>query len=193
VFQHREGKDMAKKIADLDSISGSLSGSEYLEVSQSNVSKKILLTDILDFIQTNLNTDNLKEINSSSSSSSSNSSSSGVPSWVSYFDDNYWEINDNGTWQAGDNEWASSGGGELALLSIGTWVEGYRPTQIRITFTGVPNVSFTLGDGTHTISSAGSYSSGVAQDITFVGNDIATLDMGQTDNDPFQVTNIEFS
>ena len=72
--------------------------------------------------------------------------------WAEKFDDNYWEIADDigyGSWDAVNSEWDS----ELVptvqyitLKDIGTWATNFRPSKIRVTFTGVAGIAIVLMD-----------------------------------------------
>ena len=124
-----------------------------------------------------------------------------VSRWVSYFDDTYWNIDTDGTWDVGNQEWDSAApDGEndilLNLIELGTWVNGFRPTKLRITHDASPPLSFVrlwdIGRNLQ-IGSANNYVSGAEITLTFGAADIQYLDFQQaSDESAYSVTNIEF-
>lgn len=96
--------------------------------------------------------------------------------------DVYW---DGSAW----NSWF----GETGITEVGTWVNGYRPTKMRMTYTDDDTFNLGLYDAVgNVIASDAAYVSGTELDITFVGNDIRFIAFtGSTAN--LVVTSIEFS
>jgi len=135
---------MAKKISDLDLIVTPLDGTEYLEIVQSGVSKRITLDLFIDLINSRYNLSQLKQVDSSSSSSSCKSSSSSSSSSLSfssssastsvftYLDDTYWWA-DSGTWNEAENRWENNL--LIALFPIGGWADGFFATDLEVTYT----------------------------------------------------------
>ena len=115
--------------------------------------------------------------------------------WVAHFDNSDWEISSLGTWDT--DHWDSELFGSdywVLLGDIGTWASAYRPTKIRVTFTGQTTLVLTLADGlggeTDLVSDEAA-TSGEEFEITWGEGDIATLNF-QTDAGNFVITNIEF-
>lgn len=111
------------------------------------------------------------------------------PAWSAYFDNTVWSAN-QGSWSGSD--WDSSGN-SVILDELGTWVEGFRPTNIRITFTGSGGLLSAV-QGTDTGFGAyvntSNVTSGQSLALSFSSNDI--LDIGMFGSSAFTVTNIEF-
>jgi hypothetical protein len=85
------------------------------------------------------------------------------------------------------------GSGDGEFEEIGTWVEGFRPTAIRITYTNTGNYGWVIQDsdgGWVEINDSDPVVSGVAYPITMGSFDIFIL-WAYANNDS-QVTNIEF-
>lgn len=88
----------------------------------------------------------------------------------------------------------------LQLSELGTWVENYRPSKIRVTFTGATNVSLVIadinGDIIAEVGNIGNYiyTSGTEVELDFVtyGEDINFLGMIAANGNIFSITNIEF-
>lgn len=118
-----------------------------------------------------------------------------------------WEVHHNNTnWSATTGMWSAgtweSLDGYLELIELGTWVEGYRPTKIRITYTGDPNTALYLRDSNNAIIAQEgntftfTYQSLEEENITFGNYDIRKIEMyNDWGDDPdvyINVTNIEF-
>ncbi len=87
--------------------------------------------------------------------------------------------------------WNSYAGGN-SLQEVGSWVNGYRPSKIRIDYTDVGTFNLQLFDTAfNVIASDAAYVSGTELDITFVGNDIRNIGLaGSTAS--LVITSIEF-
>ena len=127
------------------------------------------------------------------SSSSSTSSSSTIPeNWVQKLDNTFWEpVGGYGAWDG--TKWVDTGPSNIVLAAIGTWANGYRPTKVRITYTSSEDepMIFLVEALSTTIGGGGGPPIPAVGDITFVGENIASLNMVI----PFgviNVTNIEF-
>jgi hypothetical protein len=62
-----------------------------------------------------------------------------MTTWSQIRTDKYWAENDGITYNAGEESWSLNGAGSRDLLVRTTWfkwTEGYRPTQIKISYTG---------------------------------------------------------
>jgi hypothetical protein len=126
------------------------------------------------------------------------------PSWFAHFDNSDWEIDTQGSWDAGNSEWDSQywppGIEILSITEIGSWASGYKPTKIRITFTGATDTAFSLKDiSSNVICSKGSgidlsYTSGEEIECDFGSGqgDIYRLEVQAGQGADFSVTNIEF-
>ena len=126
--------------------------------------------------------------------------------WESHFDNTEWQVENSpagsgglGTWDGA--EWDATQffgfwyGVELGEL--GTWVEGYRPTKLRITTTGATTnflVKLWDTDSNEIAAMVTGYNSGDELDITFGLLDIKYLAITNDGSTgfPFSVTNIEF-
>ena len=60
-----------------------------------------------------------------------------IAGWKAQFDDSRWTAGNNISWV--DPAWDGSGD-DPGLTATGTWVTGYRPTKIRVTFSGDAHV-----------------------------------------------------
>jgi len=111
-----------------------------------------------------------------------------VDPWVSHFDNSDWAPGGGTSWTG--SSW--TGGFGLQITDIGTWTEGYRPTKMRVTFTGGPT-NMTLKDvpgSLDNIAHDAAYVSGQEIDLDFSGlGDINEMRMGLGS---VTVTNIEF-
>lgn len=135
---------------------------------------------------------------STTSSSTSSSSTTTVPhgKWVSILDNTKWQ--DGGakatfTWNVGGWwEWAGAPGTGY-LEAIGTWADGFRPTMVRVTYSGtLPSELQVVDDTLTVVGSDGYYHSGSAIEfIPFLSNDIFQLRFNVWDSD-LNITNIEF-
>ena len=116
-----------------------------------------------------------------------------VPEWISIFDNTRWAAN-SGTWDGA--KW-TNGGGYFDLDPIGTWATGFRPTNIRISFTGGSACSYDLNDAfSSAIVSPSGIATGVAANppyplVYVTGTDITNLEL-QVNSPPGTITNIEF-
>jgi len=113
------------------------------------------------------------------------------PQWYAPFDNTYWSVSFPGaSWDG--SKWVSSISATLPLTELGTWVEGYRPTKIRVTATaGTGPLQLVLADGDSNIVNENPYVSGTEVDITGQVSDIASLTVSAS-GQPINVTNIEF-
>lgn len=122
---------------------------------------------------------------------------------------NYWESHyDNsdfdsyyGTWNV--DKWDSESAtyyepDDTQSVSIdvaGTWHEDYRPTKVRVTYTGSDTLDIFVGDADRTSNALvgpGSYTSGEEINITWADYDIAFLSVMNFLDNPFSITNIEW-
>jgi len=117
--------------------------------------------------------------------------------WVERFDDSYWEVWPDtplGSWDNPNQEWDSeeSGGNRWLYLSeIGTWVEGFRPFKIRVTFTGADSLYISLVDSDLNELCGEVVSSGETINLTDHGHNIMLFG-AVIGEDDFSITNIEF-
>ena len=96
------------------------------------------------------------------------------------------------SWNDGSWTIGTQSGYDYFLSPIGNWVVGYRPTKVRVTFTGADTAALFIGTVATTIYSNGAYASGEEAELDFSENDdIAVLYLysGFTE---FIITNIEF-
>ena len=126
-------------------------------------------------------------------------------SWVSYFDNTKWEIRNYGSWNASgwwDSEDDGDGYEYVDLSPIGVWASGFEPVACRITYTGNFDVAGVLKNLTVRAQNV---------HILFEGLDIISLEtvtaesippaqdinifnaVGEQDEDPYKITNIEFA
>ena len=114
--------------------------------------------------------------------------------WEVHLDDTNW-TGTIGTW--GSGVWTSSGG-QILLQEAGTWVEGYRPTKVKVTHTLDVSKDLQLrvrnSDGTVTYGTNSDYTSDAELNLTYspdgdIGRLYAT---NMTDTTNFTVTNIQF-
>jgi hypothetical protein len=118
------------------------------------------------------------------------------PEWISYLDDTVWTS--EGLWGSWDgSKWDSEGaksGHTIWLDELGTWVEGFRPTRLRVTHTKPGTIYLRLRDAEQTgIIIITEYTSGDEIPIPFQGFDIKEIQIGTGEADPYSVTNIEFT
>jgi len=114
------------------------------------------------------------------------------PEWVSYFDNTRWGAASSTSWTG--TAWSSSGFEIYLDVAVSDdWYEGYRPTKIRVTYTGGPVAMSLVDENLNDIAEDASYVSGTELDITFdqvLDGDISKLrDMCCGS---MEVTNIEF-
>jgi len=78
------------------------------------------------------------------------------------------------------------------IQEVGTWVNGFRPTHIRVTYTATGDFTLDLYDQDPAIiASQASYVSGTSVPITFTGDDIRLIYFNGANAD-LLVTSIEF-
>lgn len=118
--------------------------------------------------------------------------------WVQHFDDTKWEpIFTNWAWDG--TKWVANPATWFPVLTvIGTWADAYRPTKVRIAFTGSPDY-MRVADGAnfaHYVND--SYASGIEVDLDWtdqgahVMTDIYGLTVGFIASAIRTITNIEF-
>jgi hypothetical protein len=109
--------------------------------------------------------------------------------WVSYLTDNFWSLV-TGTWTG--TGWAPSVG-IIRIDRKGTvfpWYQLFRPTKLKVTFTGGGTVNLTLYDFTsHVLYQNASYASGTEVTLSWLSDDLYYL---YITGSPTEVTNIEF-
>ena len=118
--------------------------------------------------------------------------------WKIYFDNTRWEIDNNGTWEG--NYWKSDNGSpkQLTLSELGTWVNGYRPSKIKLTHSVGVGIDYIIvrdkQNNNMYLDNTGNYTPGKEVDLTWYGagsaNDIDYI--GLADAAEFTVTDIEF-
>jgi phage gp46-like protein len=129
-----------------------------------------------------------------------------APIWLDVTDDSYWSIHEIdmipiGTWDG--IKWSSvsqeplSSNQAICLDELGVWVEGYRPTKMRITFDGVATalwVELWNGEGWAYSTGAYEYTSELEVDLDWSHNhDITFLYCwSETVEETFNITKIEF-
>lgn len=133
---------------------------------------------------------------SESSASFSSSSSSESAAWQAFFDNTRWSPS-AGSWSGSDWDSVSIPNNQIILNELGTWVNGFRPSKIRVTHTGTSPFGYTLtlrDKNNSTIATNASYISATEVAITFGASDIDNLEL--IDNvlpfAAFKITNIEF-
>ena len=126
-----------------------------------------------------------------------------VVPWVSYFDDTCWEPHfpDYGTWDG--TKWVSgysAGIYGFNLVPRGSWYQGYAPTKMRITFSGLPAVSMALLDTDANLLCdypTCNYTSLLEASVAWFGLNIEHLNAstqgGCAQVNEWYITNIEFS
>jgi len=122
--------------------------------------------------------------------------------WVSYFDNTCWDPRfvGYGTWDG--SKWISGfAGGHYGFNqdAQGAWYVGYRPTKMKITFSGVPAVSLCVFDANNDIMAlydTCNYTSEAEITLSWGAHDLAkftaSTDGCGTENE-WYITNIEFS
>ncbi|MCK4252576.1 hypothetical protein KAX97_14100 [candidate division WOR-3 bacterium] len=110
--------------------------------------------------------------------------------WVARFDNTKWTADSNISWDG--TQWDGSGA-DPAIKDTGTWVVGYRPTKVRITFSGDATLHIYVIDSNEAIiANHSGVSSGDELAITFGSYDIDKISF--TDGTAaLLVTNIEFT
>jgi len=124
-----------------------------------------------------------------------------IKDWEAYFDNTKWYASGSCGWGAGCGIWDDPvweaifriGGWRLCIRDQGTWTDGYRPTKMRVTFTGPATLWHEFHDtNDHNITTSGQIASGEEISIWNWGShDIGYLYLLDLD-DYFEVTNIEF-
>ena len=110
--------------------------------------------------------------------------------WYQVFDNTFWSANAIGTSWDG-SKWTQPLSTDLGIIDIGSWVQDYRPTKIRMSFaTPISSIAL-IDENSNTIASAVSPVSAQEIDITFQGFDINVLSV-QGSLSPVNLTNIEF-
>ena len=124
--------------------------------------------------------------------------------WTAYFDNTKWAIIDEGAWNVGgwwDSELKFSLE-QISLEPIGLWYIDYRPTKMRVTFTGMTPTStrfFALEDtnfdsiySLNTPAPPG-YTSLTEVELTWHGENIKQFEIKAFDTSgAWKLTNIEF-
>jgi len=118
----------------------------------------------------------------------------GPPNWQSHYDDSDFDAY-YGAWNV--DKWDSQYDGvydeELVILDVlGTWYEDYRPTKMKITYTGGDTLVISAQDSSAPIMTPGPYASGAEIDLTWDGDDLAFISIVSTLPSSFSVTNIEW-
>ena len=111
------------------------------------------------------------------------------PTWLTYFDNTYW-TGSVGAWIGG--QWQASGA-NLEIIELGSWVEGFRPSAVRVTTGAIAPTLFVYDSSLNQIGFDASYVSGESMSLDFSGfGDIYRLRvLGLIANSP-TTTNIEF-
>jgi len=113
-------------------------------------------------------------------------------SWVDRTSDEYWVAARGAAWNAG-GWWDVPGTDTVELQDKGNWAEGFRPTLIRMTFSGGAVNQFRGEDASpNTIWYNGSYTSGTSVAISWSTNDLFALLWYALKDPPAQITKIEF-
>lgn len=119
-----------------------------------------------------------------------------VTAWEDKTDNAFWE---DGIGSCENAPWTplydADIGYYVELNVIGSWVAGYRPSKIRVTYTGGTTVEMGLkGADPSYIAQSLSYTSGAEANTSFAINDIFTLLVGNKypDQTYFEITKIEF-
>lgn len=124
--------------------------------------------------------------------------------WVVHHDNSDWTATGGyGSWDSGNSEWDSVNFNSIfevvLIIELGTWVDSYRPTKVRVTFTGATNACLGLQDKNgDPIAEEGelavsyTYQSLEEIDIIFGSYDIEVLLIAAANGDTFSITNIEF-
>jgi len=121
--------------------------------------------------------------------------------WEEDFDNTYWEIDTNynvGSWDDPNQEWDSETAviEYLGISEIGTWVENFRPTRFRLSFTGATGLAIGLldanGDPIVQLGEAGIYPVASEEEIEIPFGDYDIASFLLVSDSAFSVTNIEF-
>ena len=87
------------------------------------------------------------------------------PEWVSYFDNTYW-TGSVGVWTG--SLWQASGA-NLEIIELGSWVEGFRPSAVRVTTNAISPTLFVYDSSLNQIGFNASYVSGASMPLDFSG------------------------
>ena len=111
--------------------------------------------------------------------------------WESHYDDADFFANSSygGYWDT--DHWVAGGEEETFLMENGSWSTGYRPTQMRITFTGAASITIGvyLKNSSLNVSDTG-YTSGEIKFINFTASDLSYIRI--ITGDAISITNIEW-
>ena len=128
-------------------------------------------------------------------------SSQPTGSWQQKFNDTFWYA-DFGSWDSGNQEWDSefSGGDTAAQImgdGMGGWEVGYRPTKIRVTFTGSAGTYdlYIIDDDDNYLYETAIAAPGIIEaNLDWsAGFDIISILIEKAgENEPCSITNIEF-
>jgi len=118
-----------------------------------------------------------------------------APNWVEHWDnsdfDSYYGSWDGSKWPSVEDPY-NPGTQIVELDVIGTWYESYRPTKVRITYTGGEATQYMLvSDGGPPVAT-GDYASGAEIDLTWDVNDLAFIIVSNDNNTPFSITKVEW-
>ncbi len=129
-------------------------------------------------------------------------SSPPVENWVSHYDNTDFEVATYGAWDAGNSEWdgtlwSAQNRYSVQITSIGTWTDLYRPTHVRITYTGSPIMSVQIQSvNLAVIRNISPLVSGTSYALTFEGAtspyDIWRFWAFETAENPISIQNIEW-
>lgn len=112
--------------------------------------------------------------------------------WVDRTSDAYWIAAYGASWNPG-GWWDVPGTAVVILQDVGFWAVGFRPTMIRMTYSGGNTVTFFGRDATpSTIWTQGSYASGASVAITWGAEDLYELRWNINKGPAAQITKIEF-
>ena len=115
--------------------------------------------------------------------------------WQDRLDDVYFTATGGFTWDDVEEQWTAtslgSGSGAGSYLPVtGSWYEGYRPSGIRVTFSGPSSITLDVTDGGGASATTG-YESGVDKDVDFDTDDLTKLAFSAYSSD-LTITKIEF-
>ena len=111
--------------------------------------------------------------------------------WESHYDDSdfYANASYGGYWDT--DHWVAGGEEDTFLMENGSWSTGYRPTQMRITFTGAASITIGvyLKNSSLNVSDTG-YTSGEIKYINFTASDLSYIRI--ITGNAISITNIEW-
>lgn len=112
--------------------------------------------------------------------------------WQSFFDNTRWADDGFGSWNG--SEWISSGEPPaIDLIDIGVWYIGFRPTSLRVTYTGPVSINLELYNDVDFQAGPVSVTSLQEVPVTFgASGDFFYMYMETEDLSGITVTNIEF-